>query len=62
MHLPLPQVEERLRFYEEGVAPKKNITAMQEAMKALGDAAGDDEPRTAKKVRHKLAAEAALAT
>ena len=23
------QVEDRLRFYEEGVAPKKNITAMQ---------------------------------
>ncbi len=23
------QVEERLRFYDEGVAPMKNITAMQ---------------------------------
>jgi nucleolar protein 56 len=23
------QVEERLRFYEEGVAPRKNITVMQ---------------------------------
>lgn len=23
------QVEERLRFYEEGIAPTKNITAMQ---------------------------------
>ena len=23
------QVEERLRFYDEGIAPKKNITAMQ---------------------------------
>ena len=26
------QVEERLRFYEDGVAPTKNLTAMQEAM------------------------------
>lgn len=26
------QVEERLRFYEEGVAPTKNSTAMQEAL------------------------------
>ena len=26
------QVEERLRFYEEGVAPTKNTTAMQEAL------------------------------
>ena len=23
------QVEERLRFYDEGVAPTKNVTAMQ---------------------------------
>ena len=23
------QVEERLRFYDEGIAPTKNITAMQ---------------------------------
>ena len=23
------QVEERLRFYDEGIAPQKNITAMQ---------------------------------
>lgn len=26
------QVEERLRFYEEGIAPTKNSTAMQEAL------------------------------
>ena len=25
----LTQVEERLRFYEEGVAPRKNISVMQ---------------------------------
>jgi len=35
------QVEERLRFYEEGVAPKKNADAMAEVIAALGDAAGD---------------------
>ena len=29
------QVEDRLRFYEEGVAPKKNITAMQVCVCAL---------------------------
>ena len=26
---PLPQVEERLRFYEEGVAPRKNLDVMK---------------------------------
>ncbi|KAI8473241.1 MAG: hypothetical protein J3K34DRAFT_375598 [Monoraphidium minutum] len=40
------QVEERLRFYEDGVAPGKNITAMQDAMAKfkgeLGDAGDDD--------------------
>ncbi len=34
------QVEERLRFYEDGVAPRKNITVMQVgvlmACRALG--------------------------
>jgi hypothetical protein len=29
-------VEERLRFYEEGVAPTKNLTAMQEVLKQVG--------------------------
>lgn len=29
------QVEERLRFYEEGVAPTKNLTAMQEALASV---------------------------
>mmetsp|Transcript_31514 Transcript_31514/g.89453 ORF Transcript_31514/g.89453 Transcript_31514/m.89453 type:complete len:482 (+) Transcript_31514:215-1660(+) len=29
------QVEERLRFYDEGIAPKKNITAMQEVISSL---------------------------
>ena len=39
-------MEERLRFYEDGVAPGKNITAMQAAMAKLRDElgdAGDDE-------------------
>lgn len=38
------QVEERLRFYEDGVAPRKNLDVMQEVIGALGDAGreGDD--------------------
>jgi len=31
------QVEERLRFYEDGTAPRKNITVMKEAMGDLED-------------------------
>lgn len=31
------QVEERLRFYEEGVAPTKNLDAMQAALKSVRD-------------------------
>ncbi|PSC74827.1 Nucleolar 56 [Micractinium conductrix] len=38
------QVEERLRFYEEGVAPRKNLDVMQEVIATLGDAAGEGEP------------------
>ena len=36
------QVEERLRFYDDGIAPKKNITAMQEAIATLGTGAVSD--------------------
>lgn len=38
------QVEERLKFYETGAAPRKNIDVMKEAMKeaAVEDAEGDD--------------------
>ncbi|KAK9811660.1 hypothetical protein WJX72_007898 [[Myrmecia] bisecta] len=36
------QVEERLRFYEEGIAPTKNLTAMQAAI-ANANAGADDE-------------------
>lgn len=32
---PTQQVEERLRFYEEGLAPRKNSNVMDEAMTAL---------------------------
>ena len=32
------QVEERLSFYDTGVAPKKNIDVMREAMKVAGKA------------------------
>ena len=32
------QVEERLRFYEDGTAPRKNLTVMKEAMGDLEDA------------------------
>lgn len=37
------QVEERLRFYDEGVAPRKNATVMAEAMKEFKDAVGSDD-------------------
>lgn len=56
------QVEERLRFYEEGVAPGKNLAAMQAAMakfkEELGDAAGDEDmaeaaPASGKKSKDK---------
>ena len=44
------QVEERLRFYEEGITPRKNAEAMQQALKEIGledmmdvDALDEDE-------------------
>ena len=55
------QVEERLRFYDDGVAPRKNATVMAEAMEKskaeLGDAADVDEPaeNIEKKARKKRA-------
>jgi hypothetical protein len=36
-------VEERLRFYDDGVAPRKNATVMAEAVTLFNDAAGDDD-------------------
>ena len=58
------QVEERLRFYEEGVAPRKNLDVMREALGALGeneiqkevvidDESSDDEEAKAKKDKKK---------
>lgn len=39
------QVEERLRFYDEGVAPRKNLDVMHEVMEELG-VASPDAPNT----------------
>eukprot|EP00775_Hariotina_reticulata_P010341 gene10342-10498_t len=37
------QVEERLRFYEEGVAPRKNLAVMQEALDKFKTQLADEE-------------------
>jgi len=43
------QVEERLKFYETGAAPRKNLDVMEEIRKSLGaKSAGDEEPKTPK--------------
>lgn len=44
------QVEERLRFYETGAAPRKNMDVMEEIRKSLGGKtnAPNDEPTTPK--------------
>mmetsp|Transcript_17180 Transcript_17180/g.44988 ORF Transcript_17180/g.44988 Transcript_17180/m.44988 type:complete len:485 (+) Transcript_17180:236-1690(+) len=54
------QVEERLRFYEDGVAPRKNISVMHEALEKLkeeggaeGAAAEDGEKKKKKKDKKK---------
>ena len=51
-------MEERLRFYEDGVAPRKNATVMAEAMEKFKETAGDDDdeepkPKKAKKDKKK---------
>merc|ERR1739848_354670 len=43
------QVEERLRFYEDGTAPRKNVTVMQEAMGDLEDLAPETPSSDKKK-------------
>jgi nucleolar protein 56 len=43
------QVEERLRFYEEGVAPRKNADVMHEVVASLGGAEADDTQTPGKK-------------
>ena len=40
--LLVPQVEERLRFYEEGVAPRKNLDVMHEVLGSLKAKEGDE--------------------
>ena len=51
------QVEERLRFYEEGVAPRKNAEVMHEAMETIGEpektAASEEEPTKKKDKKEK---------
>ena len=52
-------MEERLRFYEEGVAPTKNLTAMQAAIATARAADGDEnvgqleQPEKKKKKKRK---------
>jgi len=51
------QVEERLRFYEDGVPPRKNLDVMKEVIGTLGDAGtegdGVPEKKSAKKEKKK---------
>ena len=55
------QVEERLRFYEDGVAPRKNIDMMGEALakvkEQLGAEGKEAAPKKEKKKDKKRAAE-----
>ncbi|PNH04026.1 Nucleolar protein 56, partial [Tetrabaena socialis] len=62
------QVEERLRFYEEGVAPRKNASVMEEAMASVktqlaseADGAGDKKKKKDKKDKRKRDEEPAAA-
>ena len=36
-------MEERLRFYEDGVAPTKNLTAMQDALRKVAEDSPEGE-------------------
>jgi nucleolar protein 56 len=47
------QVEERLRFYEDGTAPRKNLTVMKEAMGDLEDAFPGVKDSSSKKDKKK---------
>merc|ERR1711904_365292 len=47
------QVEERLRFYEDGTAPRKNVTVMKEAMGDLEDLAPETPSSDKKKEKKK---------
>jgi len=46
------QVEDRLRFYEEGIAPEKNIDVMKKALAEIGGAdIGESQPKKGEKKR-----------
>ncbi|CAG9118620.1 snoRNP complex protein nop56 [Plutella xylostella] len=47
------QVEDRLKFYETGDIPKKNIEVMKEAMEAVGQQEPEEEPSAKKKKKKK---------
>jgi nucleolar protein 56 len=47
------QVEERLRFYEEGTAPRKNVDMMQEALKTVKGNLGEVEKNSRDKKKNK---------
>lgn len=52
------QVEERLKFYETGAAPRRNVDVMEEVAKELRAAKGDDDvemktPKDSKKDKKK---------
>uniref|UniRef100_A0A7S0NB16 Nucleolar protein 56 n=1 Tax=Cryptomonas curvata TaxID=233186 RepID=A0A7S0NB16_9CRYP len=52
------QVEERLKFYDSGVAPRKNIDVMREAIGQLGADTADDKKKKKKKKAAEPEAEA----
>lgn len=47
------QVEDRLKFYETGDIPKKNIEVMQEAIEELNQSSADVVDGSAKKKKKK---------
>lgn len=48
------QVEERLRFYEEGVAPRKNASVMEEAMASVKTQLADEDKADGGKKKKKV--------
>lgn len=54
------QVEERLRFYEEGVAPRKNASVMEEAMASVKTQLADEDKADGGKKKKKVREEGAL--
>mmetsp|Transcript_38663 Transcript_38663/g.46819 ORF Transcript_38663/g.46819 Transcript_38663/m.46819 type:complete len:507 (-) Transcript_38663:415-1935(-) len=51
------QVEERLNFYDKGVAPRKNVDMMKAALAEVGDAAPAEDKKEKKKKRKAEAVE-----